>query len=165
MTITRLGYEKVIEAFKEKLDEREEERTKLKKYHEGNDLYNTDLMACKNKKKTLFEFNPRKKHQAKRKSRNQTLLSAKSTSLNPMVKSDLVTYRGVTIPFLFLQATFCPPNNRNNKLLIVPFQMVHLICRYFIVLYYIIYIIWIKQYNGLLTVLWYTNFRTFGKQK
>ena len=35
MTITRLGYEKVIEAFKEKLDEREEERTKLKKYHEG----------------------------------------------------------------------------------------------------------------------------------
>ena len=40
MTITRLGYEKVIEAFKEKLDEREEERTKLKKYHEGNDLYN-----------------------------------------------------------------------------------------------------------------------------
>ena len=54
MTITRLGYEKVIEAFKEKLDEREEERTKLKKYHEGNDLYNTDLMACKNKKKKHF---------------------------------------------------------------------------------------------------------------
>jgi len=38
MTITRCGYEKVIEQLKPKLNEREEDRTKLKKYHEGNDL-------------------------------------------------------------------------------------------------------------------------------
>ena len=33
------------------------------------------------------------------------LFSIKSTTLNQMIKSDLVTDRGVTIPFLFLQAT------------------------------------------------------------
>ena len=37
MIITRWGYEKVIEGLKAKLDEREEERAKLKNYHEGND--------------------------------------------------------------------------------------------------------------------------------
>ena len=53
----------------------------------------------------LFDFKPEKLLQSKRKSINQTLFSTKSTTLNPMVKSDLVTYRGVTMPNLFLQAT------------------------------------------------------------
>ena len=53
----------------------------------------------------LFDFNLEKKHQAKRKSMNQTLFSTKSITLNPMVQSDLVTFRGVTLLILFLQAT------------------------------------------------------------
>ena len=53
----------------------------------------------------LFDFKLEKPLQSKRKSINQTLFSTKSTTLNPMVKSDLVTYRGVTMPNLFLQAT------------------------------------------------------------
>ena len=53
----------------------------------------------------LFDFNLEKKHQAKRKSMNQTLFSTKSITLNPMGQSDLVTYMGVTIVILFLQAT------------------------------------------------------------
>ena len=53
----------------------------------------------------LFDFKLEKPLQSKRKSINQTLFSTKSTTLNPMVKSDLATYRGVTMPYLFLQAT------------------------------------------------------------
>ena len=53
----------------------------------------------------LFDFKLEKPLQSKRKSINQTLFSTKSTTLNPMVKSDLATYRGVTMPNLFLQAT------------------------------------------------------------
>ena len=53
----------------------------------------------------LFDFKLEKPLQSKRKSINQTLFSTKSTTLNPIVKSDLVTYRGVTMPNLFLQAT------------------------------------------------------------
>ena len=53
----------------------------------------------------LFDFNLEKKHQATRKSVNQTLFSTKSITLNPMVQSDLVTYRGVTVRILFLKAT------------------------------------------------------------
>ena len=52
-----------------------------------------------------FRFQPSKKQQAKRKFINRTLVFAKSTTLNPMVKLDLVTSRGETISFLFLQAT------------------------------------------------------------
>ena len=59
----------------------------------------------------LFDFKLEKPLQSKRKSINQTLFSTKSTTLNPMVKSDLVTYRGVTMPNLFLQAT----NNLSSK--------------------------------------------------
>ena len=58
----------------------------------------------------LFDFKPEKLLQSKRKSINQTLFSTKSTTLNPMVKSDLVTYRGVTMPNLFLQATIMVTN-------------------------------------------------------
>ena len=54
----------------------------------------------------LFDFNLEKKHQAKRKSMNQTLFPTKSITLNPMVQSDLVTYMGVTLLILFLKATF-----------------------------------------------------------
>ena len=63
----------------------------------------------------LFDFNLEKKHQAKRKSMNQTLFSTKSITLNPMVQSDLVTYMGVTLLILFLKATITrsSPSNRN----------------------------------------------------
>ena len=54
----------------------------------------------------LFDFKLEKLLQFKRKSINQTLFSTKSTTLNSMVKSDLVIYKGVTMPNLFLQATF-----------------------------------------------------------
>ena len=53
----------------------------------------------------LFVFKLEKTLQSKSESINQTLFSTKSTTLNQMVKSDLVTYRGVTMPNLFLQAT------------------------------------------------------------
>ena len=61
-----------------------------------------------------FRFQPSKKHQAKRKSINQTLFSTKSTMLNPMVQSHLVTYRGVTVLVLFLHATIDKTIAKNN---------------------------------------------------
>ena len=67
----------------------------------------------------LFDFNLEKKHQAKRKSMNQTLFSTKSITLNPMVQSDLVTYMGVTLLILFLKATIINMHThtfRNNVL-------------------------------------------------
>ena len=39
MTITRCGYEKVIEQFKAKLDKEKEYLTKLESITKGNDLY------------------------------------------------------------------------------------------------------------------------------
>ena len=39
MTITRCGYEKVIEQFKAKLDQEKEYLTKLESITKGNDLY------------------------------------------------------------------------------------------------------------------------------
>ena len=49
----------------------------------------------------LFGFQPRKKPTFKEKITNQTSFPTKSTTLNPMVKSDMVTSWGVTIGFLF----------------------------------------------------------------
>ena len=63
--------------------------------------------ACWISYKTLYfsDFNLWKNPHFKKKSTNQTSFSTKSTTLNPMVKSDLVTYGGGTIRFLFLSVT------------------------------------------------------------
>ena len=53
----------------------------------------------------LFDFKLEKNLQSKRNSIDEALFSTKSTTVNPMVKSGLVTYRGVTIHISFLQAT------------------------------------------------------------
>ena len=39
MKITRCGYAKLIQQLKAKMAKRNEERTKMEKCHEGNDLY------------------------------------------------------------------------------------------------------------------------------
>ena len=49
----------------------------------------------------LFKFQALKKPTFQEKSTNQTSFSTKSTTLNPMVKSDLVTSSDGTIRFLF----------------------------------------------------------------
>ena len=49
----------------------------------------------------LFRFQPLKNPHFKKKSTNQTSFPTKSTTLNPMVKSDLVTSSDGTIRFLF----------------------------------------------------------------
>ena len=49
----------------------------------------------------LFRFQPLKNPHFKKKSTNQTSFPTKSTTLNPMVKSDLVTSGDGTIRFLF----------------------------------------------------------------
>ena len=49
----------------------------------------------------LFRFQPRKKPTFQEKNHQPNLVSTKSTTLNPMVKSDLVTYGGGTERYLF----------------------------------------------------------------
>ena len=54
----------------------------------------------------------------KKKITNQTSFSTKSTTLNPMVKSDLVTYRGGTIRFLFFSVANMIATSMKNLIMI-----------------------------------------------
>ena len=63
----------------------------------------------------FFDFKLEKNLQSRRKFINQTLFSTKSTTLNPMVQSDLVTYMGVAALILVLQATNMASNGEASE--------------------------------------------------
>ena len=64
----------------------------------------------------LFRFQPLKNPHFKKKSTNQTSFPTKSTTLNPMVKSDLVTSSDGTIRFLFFSVAIELVNRSEDSL-------------------------------------------------
>ena len=72
--------------------------------------------ACWISYKTPYfsDFNLGKNPHLRKKITNQTSFPTKSTTLNPMGKSDLVTYRGATIGFLFFSVAISGTNEKSN---------------------------------------------------